>query len=91
MLTMIIGVKLACTPFEHFQDVDYLRYQYSNFDAVNHVQVSPPNEHRVVKTADEDRPWWERYQPISYILGSRSGSPDQFASMVRTCNSVNVR
>ena len=66
-------------------------YTYFNHDTVNLLQVSPPNEHRVVKSGSDDRPWWERYQPISYILGSRSGSPEQFASMVRTCNSVNVR
>lgn len=32
------------------------------------VQVSPPNEHRLVSNA----PWWQRYQPISYELESRS-------------------
>ena len=26
------------------------------------VQISPPNENRIIN----NRPWWERYQPISY-------------------------
>ena len=55
------------------------------------VQVSPPNEHRVINSGSDYRPWWERYQPISYILGSRSGSPEEFADMVRRCNNVGVR
>ena len=30
------------------------------------VQVSPPNENRPVTLPNGDRPWWERYQPVSY-------------------------
>ncbi|CAF4636664.1 unnamed protein product, partial [Rotaria socialis] len=26
------------------------------------VQVSPPNEHALI----DGRPWWQRYQPVSY-------------------------
>ena len=37
------------------------------------------------------RPWWERYQPVSYRLETRSGSETEFASMVRRCNSAGVR
>ncbi|KAB0790566.1 hypothetical protein PPYR_15038 [Photinus pyralis] len=51
------------------------------------VQVSPPNEHLVLP----EHPWWDRYQPISYELTSRSGNESEFASMVRRCNSVGVR
>ena len=36
-------------------------------------------------------PWWERYQPISYKLYSRSGNEEQFAEMVKRCNKVGVR
>lgn len=50
------------------------------------VQVSPPNEHAVV----EGRPWYERYQPVSYILNSRSGNRDEFVNMVRACKNVGV-
>ncbi|KAI4459934.1 alpha-amylase [Holotrichia oblita] len=51
------------------------------------VQVSPVNENAVIG----NRPWWERYQPISYILTTRSGNEAQFADMVRRCNNVGVR
>ncbi|XP_055858834.1 alpha-amylase A-like [Episyrphus balteatus] len=50
------------------------------------VQVSPPNENVVVPK----RPWWERYQPVSYILISRSGNETEFRSMVERCNKVGV-
>lgn len=51
------------------------------------VQVSPPNENAIVNS----RPWWERYQPVSYVLNTRSGNREQFASMVARCNNVGVR
>lgn len=51
------------------------------------VQVSPPNENAVIG----NRPWWERYQPVSYMLTTRSGNRDQFVSMVRRCNNAGVR
>lgn len=50
------------------------------------VQVSPPNEHAVIN----GRPWWERYQPISYLLGSRSGDENAFLDMVDRCSKVGV-
>uniref|UniRef100_A0A182LXD6 Alpha-amylase n=1 Tax=Anopheles culicifacies TaxID=139723 RepID=A0A182LXD6_9DIPT len=53
------------------------------------VQVSPPTENAVVWSPR--RPWWERYQPFSYNLNTRSGSEAEFASMVRRCNAVGVR
>uniref|UniRef100_A0ABM5G910 Alpha-amylase n=1 Tax=Pogona vitticeps TaxID=103695 RepID=A0ABM5G910_9SAUR len=52
------------------------------------VQVSPPNENLVIM--NPWRPWWERYQPISYKLCSRSGSEDEFRNMVTRCNNVGV-
>uniref|UniRef100_A0A1I8JR85 alpha-amylase n=1 Tax=Macrostomum lignano TaxID=282301 RepID=A0A1I8JR85_9PLAT len=52
------------------------------------VQVSPPNEHRIFVSTDPSdptfRPWWERYQPVSHYLDSRSGSAAEFAAMVAT-------
>lgn len=51
------------------------------------IQVSPPNENAVIG----HRPWWERYQPISYRLETRSGSEAQFADMVRRCNDAGIR
>jgi alpha-amylase len=51
------------------------------------VQVSPINENIIV----EGRPWWERYQPISYHLVTRSGDEIAFTDMSRRCNAVGVR
>uniref|UniRef100_A0A182JYI3 Alpha-amylase n=1 Tax=Anopheles christyi TaxID=43041 RepID=A0A182JYI3_9DIPT len=51
------------------------------------VQVSPVNEYVIAP----HRPWWERYQPISYIINSRSGDEQQFATMVRRCQRAGVR
>lgn len=50
------------------------------------VQVSPPVENSVV----EGRPWWERYQPVTYRLDNRSGDRAAFADMVRRCNTAGV-
>ncbi|XP_078323364.1 alpha-amylase-like [Crassostrea virginica] len=51
------------------------------------VQVSPPNEHAVI----DPRPWWERYQPVSYKLHSRGGTEEEFRDMVTRCKNVGVR
>ncbi|GCC18175.1 hypothetical protein chiPu_0020738, partial [Chiloscyllium punctatum] len=48
--------------------------------------ISPPNEHIVLD--DPWRPWWERYQPISYKICSRSGNEKEFIDMVTRCNNV---
>ncbi|XP_041503985.1 alpha-amylase 1-like [Microtus oregoni] len=53
------------------------------------VQISPPNENLVIN--NPSRPWWERYQPISYKICSRSGNEDEFRDMVTRCNNVGVR
>ncbi|XP_026327367.1 alpha-amylase 4N-like isoform X2 [Hyposmocoma kahamanoa] len=55
------------------------------------VQVSPPSENIIVRNSDGTRPWYERYQPISYIIGTRSGNRDEFLNMTRRCNKVGVR
>ncbi|CAH1116249.1 unnamed protein product [Phaedon cochleariae] len=51
------------------------------------VQISPPNENVIIK----NRPWWERYQPVSYIINTRSGDEIAFKNMTRRCNDVGVR
>lgn len=51
------------------------------------VQISPPNENVIIK----GRPWYERYQPISYKLITRSGNEREFLEMTRRCNAVGVR
>src|SRR3989442_202792 len=53
------------------------------------VQISPPNENAVLTTPN--RPWYERYQPVSYKLVTRSGNEEEFAEMVTRCNKVGVR
>lgn len=53
------------------------------------IQISPPNENLAIWS--RQRPWWERYQPISYRLVTRSGNEQQFANMVRRCNDAGVR
>ena len=67
------------------------------------VQVSPPNEHiqggqwwtRCQGTGNtslylSSTFYLCRYQPVSYILSSRSGNRDSFINMVQQCNSVGV-
>ncbi len=49
------------------------------------VQVSPPQEHVQGST------WWTRYQPVKHALStSRSGTADEFISMVNTCKAAGV-
>lgn len=50
------------------------------------VQVSPPQEHRLVKGF----PWYQRYQPVSYKLDSRSGNQAEFTDMVKRCKVAGV-
>ncbi|XP_029669332.1 alpha-amylase 2-like isoform X1 [Formica exsecta] len=51
------------------------------------VQVSPINENLIIK----DRPWYERYQPLSYNIISRSGNESEFENMVNRCKKVGVQ
>ncbi|CAH1797073.1 unnamed protein product [Owenia fusiformis] len=54
------------------------------------VQISPPNEHRIIDSPDY-RPWYQRYQPVSYKLDSRSGNEQELRDMVERCNKAGVR
>jgi alpha-amylase len=51
------------------------------------VQISPPNEHRMLL----GRPWYERYQPVSYKLTSRSGTRAELVQMIQRCHKAGVR
>ncbi|CAB0028879.1 unnamed protein product [Trichogramma brassicae] len=51
------------------------------------VQVSPITENIIIA----GRPWYERYQPISYRFVTRSGNEDDLRDMVARCNKVGVR
>lgn len=53
---------------------------------VDAVQISPPQEHRMMS----GRPWFQRYQPVSYRLESRSGTRAEFEDMVRRCGNAGV-
>lgn len=52
------------------------------------VQVSPPQEHIVLP--EQGYPWWQRYQPVSYQLISRSGDRQAFLEMVERCQRAGV-
>uniref|UniRef100_A0A4W5Q6X9 Alpha-amylase n=1 Tax=Hucho hucho TaxID=62062 RepID=A0A4W5Q6X9_9TELE len=52
------------------------------------VQISPP--HESILLTSPWRPWWERYQPISYNLCSRSGNEKELRDMITRCNNVGV-
>ncbi|MGN8026325.1 carbohydrate-binding module family 20 domain-containing protein [Microbacterium sp. 22242] len=58
-------------------------------DGYGAVQVSPPQAH--VELKDQGYPWWQAYQPVSYSLQSRYGSPTEFAQMVDSCHRAGVR
>lgn len=53
------------------------------------IQLSPAMEHAVLP--DRNYPWWQRYQPVSYKIDSRSGDRAQFADMVARCHAAGVR
>jgi len=53
---------------------------------VNAVQISPPQEHRLMP----GEPWYQRYQPVSYKLESRSGTRAEFIDMVNRCHASGV-
>jgi alpha-amylase len=52
------------------------------------VQISPPQEHAVFP--DQGYPWWQRYQPVSYQLESRSGTRKELRDMVQQCRQAGV-
>lgn len=70
-----------------FDDIAHECEQYLAPNGFAAVQVSPVSENVII----ENRPWWERYQPISYNIATRSGNEQQFRSMVQRCNRVGIR
>ena len=58
------------------------------------VKVFPPNEHILTFDTVEQgelNPWYFIYQPVSYVLHSRSGDKKQFKKMINTCRKNKVR
>ena len=53
------------------------------------VQISPAMEHVILP--DRGYPWWQRYQPVSYKLVSRSGDRSQLAATIQRCHAVGVK
>lgn len=53
---------------------------------ISAVQISPPNEHISLG----ENKWWERYQPVSYKIQSRSGDENEFRDMVQRCRKAGV-
>lgn len=51
------------------------------------VQISPITENLIIP----QRPWWERYQTISYKFVTRSGNETQFKEMVKRCYKAGIR
>jgi alpha-amylase len=62
---------------------------YLNPQGYSAVQISPAAEHVVLP--HRGFPWWQRYQPVSYKLVSRSGNRSQLSSMVDRCHKVGVK
>ena len=55
------------------------------------VQISPPSEHAIIRSASDFYPWWQRYQTVSYRLDkSRSGTATEFGDMIARCRAVGV-
>ena len=47
------------------------------------------NQSKLIKTSLGPE-WWTRYQPVSYLLESRSGNREEFIDMVQRCSAVGV-
>ena len=92
ILAIILPVQQAqATAFVHlfewsWNDVAQECESFLGPSGYTAVQISPPNEHRMLL----GRPWYERYQPLSYKLTSRSGTRDEFVSMVERCHAAGV-
>lgn len=49
--------------------------------------MSPVNENIII----QNRPWLERYQPMSFKILTRSGNAQEFSEMIRRCNNTGIR
>lgn len=70
-----------------FSDIAKECTEYLGPNGFAAVQVSPVHENVVSST----RSWWERYQPISYKIATRSGNEKEFADMVAECERAGIR
>ena len=85
LVTCLLGAPLAqATVFVHlfewtWNDIAQECEDFLGPKGYFAVQISPPNEHRLLL----GRPWYERYQPVSYKLTSRSGTRQEFLQMLQ--------
>lgn len=94
LLTSFLSVQLMALPKTVFvqlfewpwKDIAKECENYLGPNGFAAVQVSPPQEHLSTFSS----PWWERYQPISYKIASRSGTEAEFIDMVDRCNKSGV-
>ncbi|KAH9822237.1 alpha-amylase [Melampsora americana] len=96
LVILFLGFLLHKTVISLRRDVNVQLFQWSHVDVAKEceshlgpagyrwAQVSPPQEHIKGNT------WWVDYQPVSYNLYSKRGTPDEFADMVKRCNAVGV-
>ncbi|KAG0149599.1 hypothetical protein CROQUDRAFT_88937 [Cronartium quercuum f. sp. fusiforme G11] len=94
---IVLALRLLLhNPHPFQRDVTVQLFQWSHNDVANEceyylgplgyrwVQVSPPQEHIAGNT------WWSDYQAVSYLLTSKHGNEDEFATMVKRCNEAGV-
>ncbi|ABC30861.1 Glycosidase [Hahella chejuensis KCTC 2396] len=67
-----------------WEDIAQECEQYLGPKGFTAVQVSPPQAH--IGGAQ----WWTRYQPVSYVLNSRSGDRERFQNMTQRCAAAGV-
>ncbi|KAH9822236.1 alpha-amylase [Melampsora americana] len=92
----LLGRSLIADIFLLAHDIPTNLFQWPHIDVANEceshlspagyrwVQVSPPQEHI------RGPQWWVDYQPVSYNLNSKRGTPEQFVEMINRCNAAGV-
>mmetsp|Transcript_106131 Transcript_106131/g.342689 ORF Transcript_106131/g.342689 Transcript_106131/m.342689 type:complete len:1100 (-) Transcript_106131:99-3398(-) len=68
----------------NFNDIARECEEYLGPNGFDAVQVAPVVDH--IKNGS----WYAKYQPVSFLLDSRSGSAEEFKCMVATCRAVGV-
>ncbi|KAJ3260188.1 hypothetical protein HK103_001264 [Boothiomyces macroporosus] len=82
-----VGVQLFQYPFDDIKD------ECANFLGPNGygwVQTSPVAAHASSSFDGQTYPWYLAYQPVSYQIGNRLGTLDQFANMTKVCKEHGV-
>lgn len=78
--------KVTVTLFEwKFSSVARECQEFLGPMGYGYVEISPAQEHI------QGFQWWTSYQPVSYQLLSRLGSPQEFSQMIKTCHEAGVK